>query len=226
MTSSPLLTSVAELVVTTRPMFQVGCASACCGVTSASSARLQPRNGPPLAVTMRRATSAAEPPRRHCASAECSESTGTIWPGFASAVTMSPPTMSDSLFASASVLPAASAARVGRRPMEPVMPLSTTSAGRPASSVAASGPTRTSGSGALSASPAAAARVCARAPPTPARPGPVASEAAAASPPERSSPALSWRAAASAARTSSALPSATATTSTPRSTACRARRSS
>ena len=37
-TSRPLLTSVAELMVTTGPMSQVGCASACSGVTSASSA--------------------------------------------------------------------------------------------------------------------------------------------------------------------------------------------
>ena len=36
-TSSPLLTSVAELIVTTGPMSHVGCASASLGVTSASS---------------------------------------------------------------------------------------------------------------------------------------------------------------------------------------------
>ena len=38
-TSRPLLTRVAELIVTTGPMSQVGCASACSGVTSASSSR-------------------------------------------------------------------------------------------------------------------------------------------------------------------------------------------
>ena len=48
--------------------------------------------------------------------------------------------MSDSLFANASVLPASSAASVGRSPMEPVMPLSTTSQARPAIAVEASGP--------------------------------------------------------------------------------------
>ena len=42
-----------------------------------------------------------------------------------------------SLLASASVLPASSAARVGRSPTAPVMPLSTTSQGRPAASVEA-----------------------------------------------------------------------------------------
>ncbi len=56
--SSPLLTRVAELIVMTGPMFQVGCASACSGVTPASSARLRCRNGPPLAVSTSRLTSA------------------------------------------------------------------------------------------------------------------------------------------------------------------------
>ena len=83
-------------------------------------------------------------PRRHCASAECSESTGTSWPGVAVRVTSGPPATSDSLLASASVEPAASAARVGARPREPSMALSTTSAPEPASSAAASGPARTS----------------------------------------------------------------------------------
>ena len=48
--------------------------------------------------------------------------------------------ISDSLLASASVLPASSAASVGRSPTAPVMPLSTTSHGRPAASVEASSP--------------------------------------------------------------------------------------
>lgn len=141
MTSSPLLTSVAEFVVMTRPIEKLGCARACSGVTSASSARDRPRNGPPLAVTTSRRTSSAVPPRRHWAIAECSLSTGTIWPGAASALTSGPPMMSDSLLASASVVPARSAASVGSRPMAPVMPLTTTSASRAASVVLASGPT-------------------------------------------------------------------------------------
>ena len=90
MTSSPLLTSVAEFVVMTRPIAKFGWASACSGVTSASSARVRPRNGPPLAVTTSRRTSSARPPRRHWAMAECSLSTGTIWPGAASALTSGP----------------------------------------------------------------------------------------------------------------------------------------
>lgn len=144
-TSRLLLTIVAELIVTTGPIAQVGCASACSEVTSCSESRLRPRNGPPLAVTTRRRTSSARPPRSACARAECSESTGTIWPGPATALTSGPPATSDSLLASASVEPACRAARVGRRPIEPVMPLSTTSVGRAAASVAASGPTRTFG---------------------------------------------------------------------------------
>ena len=54
-------------------------------VTSASSSAARPRNGPPLAVSTSRATSPRAPPRRHWASAECSESTGTSCPGAAAA---------------------------------------------------------------------------------------------------------------------------------------------
>ena len=61
MTSRPLLTRVAELVVTTRPMSHVGCASASAGVTSPSEARERPRNGPPDAVSTSRRTSARVP---------------------------------------------------------------------------------------------------------------------------------------------------------------------
>ena len=162
MTSSPLLTSVAEFVVMTRPMEKFGWARACCGVTSARSARLRPRNGPPLAVTTRRRTSSARPPRRLCAMALCSESTGTIWSGAAAALTSGPPMMSDSLFASASTDPASRAARVGRRPIDPVIPLSTTSAPHPAAIVAASAPTTTSVTDAGRPACAAAAAIAAR----------------------------------------------------------------
>ena len=56
-TSRLLFTIVAELIVTTGPIAQVGCASAWSGVTSCSESRLRPRNGPPLAVTTSRRTS-------------------------------------------------------------------------------------------------------------------------------------------------------------------------
>ena len=131
----------------TGPMFQVGWASACSGVTSSSSARLRCRNGPPLAVTTSRRTSSARPPRRHWASAECSESTGTIWPGAARPATSGPPMISDSLLARASTRPASMAASVAASPTAPVTPFSTTSHGHAATSAIASGPARILGSG-------------------------------------------------------------------------------
>ncbi len=130
----------------TGPMFQVGCASACSGVTSASSSRLRCRNGPPLAVSTSRRTSSARPPRRHWAIAECSESTGTIWPGAARPATSCPPMISDSLLASASTRPASMAASVAASPTAPVTAFSTTSQGQAATSATASGPARTFGS--------------------------------------------------------------------------------
>ena len=68
-TSSPLLTSVAELVVMTGPIAKLGWASAWSAVTSASSSRVRPRNGPPLAVTTSRRPPRRVPPRRHWAMA-------------------------------------------------------------------------------------------------------------------------------------------------------------
>ena len=114
-------------------------------MTCSSSARLRCRNGPPLAVSTSLATSPADPPRRHCAIAECSESTGTIWPGRARPATSGPPVISDSLFASASTRPARSAARVAARPLNPVTALSTTSQGQAAASATPSGPASTFG---------------------------------------------------------------------------------
>ena len=56
------MTRVAELMVITGPIDQVGWAIAAATVTSASSARVLPRNGPPDAVTTSLATSPASPP--------------------------------------------------------------------------------------------------------------------------------------------------------------------
>jgi hypothetical protein len=155
---SPLLTRLAELIVMTGPMSQVGWAIACSGVTSAISARVRPRNGPPEAVTISLRTSERSPPISAWKSAECSESTGTIWPGLAIALTSGPPTISDSLLARMSTRPASRAASVGRSPMEPVMPLSTEWQGSAAASVAAPGPARIRGSGAAPSTAASAAR--------------------------------------------------------------------
>ena len=61
MSSRPLLTSDAEFSVFIGPMFQVGWAPACSGVTLSRSAADQPRNGPPEAVSTSLATSSALP---------------------------------------------------------------------------------------------------------------------------------------------------------------------
>ena len=57
MSSRPLFTSDAEFSVFIGPMFQVGWAPACSGVTLSRSAADQPRNGPPEAVSTSLATS-------------------------------------------------------------------------------------------------------------------------------------------------------------------------
>src|SRR5262249_25854181 len=86
-----------------------------------------------------RATSDVRPARKHCQIAECSESTGTISPPPATRAfaTTGPAAMRLSLFASASRLPAVSAASVAGRPAKPTTAFSTTSAS--ASSASASG---------------------------------------------------------------------------------------
>ena len=89
-----------------------------------------------------RPTSVARPARRHCQIAECSESTGTISPPPAARAlaTTGPAAIRLSLLASASRLPASSAASVAGRPAKPTTALSTTSAsGCAASSASTSG---------------------------------------------------------------------------------------
>ena len=122
MTSRPLFISVAESMVILPPIDQVGWRSASSTVTSSSSARVRPRNGPPEAVSTssRRSCRARSPASSWC-SAECSESTGRICAPVASAscMTSSPPTTSDSLLASARSIPSPSVATVGPRPALP-----------------------------------------------------------------------------------------------------------
>ena len=159
MSSSPLLMRVEELMVTTGPMSQVGCLRAAAALIPVSSARLRPRKGPPEAVRTSRRTSLRplrtglvspfswRPLARAWAMAECSESTGTIWPGRVSAWrTRAPPTTRDSLLARARRAPLARAASVGSSPTEPVMPLTTVSPAPSSAAwtavVAASGPVR------------------------------------------------------------------------------------
>ena len=107
-------------------------------MTLRSWSLVRPRNGPPLAVSTMRATSDARPPRRHCHTAECSESTGTISPPPAARAlaTTGPAAIRLSLFASASRLPARSDASVAGRPAKPTTAFNTTSASGCAASVA------------------------------------------------------------------------------------------
>src|SRR3954447_6698154 len=128
--SRPLFISVAESIVILPPMSQVGWRSASATVTSSSSARERPRNGPPLAVSTSLVTLPGRSPAISWASAECSESTGTICAPVASAscMTSSPPTTRDSLLASARSMPSPSVATVGPRPAEPTSALRTRSA--------------------------------------------------------------------------------------------------
>jgi len=136
---------VDESTVILGPIDQVGWAKASATVTAARSERLRPRNGPPLAVSTRRATSPAEPLRRHWWMAQCSESTGRISaPGVRrTPATAGAPAISDSLLARASRFPAPRAARVTGSPANPTTPLTTTSACEP-SDARASAPARSS----------------------------------------------------------------------------------
>ena len=106
--------------------------------------RVYPRKGPPEAVRISRSISASVPLANAWARAECSESTGTIGVsnGEAStaARTSGPPAIRDSLFARATRYPALRAVSVGSKPIDPVMPLSTTSAGCAAASTLARSP--------------------------------------------------------------------------------------
>ena len=133
MTSNALLTNVAESIVIFGPIRHVGCASASSAVTDASCAASRPRNGPPLAVRTRRSTTSIRSPTRHCQIAECSLSTGRSRSSgsppmsSSSAATRCPPVTRVSLFASATRLPARSAASTAGRAVMPVVATTTMS---------------------------------------------------------------------------------------------------
>src|SRR5262245_22243785 len=124
-------------------MRQVGCASACSGVTSSSSARVRPRNGPPEPVSTSVSTCSGPRPSRHWKSAECSLSTGRIRPRPRSLASRasSPAATRLSLFASARSMPCSSAQRVAWTPAKPTTALSTTSGWARSSSPVRSPPT-------------------------------------------------------------------------------------
>src|SRR5213082_3308588 len=128
-TSSALLTRVAESTVIFFPIFHVGWRSASSTVAPATRSGVQVRNGPPDAVRINRASSADRRPVRHCSTALCSESIGTISPPPSRAVrvTSSPAITSVSLLASATRLPALRAASVASSPAAPTIAFTTIS---------------------------------------------------------------------------------------------------
>src|SRR3954452_4550125 len=130
MSSRPLFISVAESIVILPPMSHVGWRSACSTVTSSSSARTRPRNGPPEAVSTSLTTVPVRSPASSWNNAECSESTGRTCAPVASAscMTSSPPTTSDSLLASARSIPSPRVATVGPSPALPTSAFRTRSA--------------------------------------------------------------------------------------------------
>ena len=127
MTSSALLTSVAESTVIFFPIVHVGCLSASATVARETRSGSQVRNGPPDAVRMSRASSVGRRPATHWRTALCSESTGTISPppSRAAWATSSPAITNVSLLASATRLPARNAASVASSPAAPTMPFTT-----------------------------------------------------------------------------------------------------
>ena len=129
MTSSPLFISVAESIVIFRPISQLGCLRHRCNVTPANSSALQPRNGPPEAVSNSRLIAEGCSPARHWAIALCSLSTGTTATRFflANSITSAPAATNVSLLAMAKVFPALMQAIEGASPANPTSALRTTS---------------------------------------------------------------------------------------------------
>ena len=123
-------------------MLQLGWLVASATVALWRSSGAQSRKAPPLAVSwmrrrpgvgwpvLRRAVSAQGVPCRHWKMAECSESAGSRRePLFSSSgSTTGPAAIKVSLLARARSLPARTAARVGRRPAQPTIPVTTRSA--------------------------------------------------------------------------------------------------
>ena len=127
--SRPLFIMVALSTEILAPMLQLGCFTACSGVTSSSSRRAFPRKGPPEPVSRIFLSSPFFLPIRHWKMAECSESTGTISAPFSSAraITMSPAQTRVSLLARAMRFLWSIAAKVGRRPTAPETAVTTQS---------------------------------------------------------------------------------------------------
>ena len=136
MTSSPLLKSVAESIVTFLPMFHTGCFNASSALTFASWLVGTSLSAPPLAVSTRLLTHFLSSPLKHEKIAECSVSRGKIFPPyfFSRALRCLPAQTMVSLFAIASVPPLLSVATAAQSPAIPETADTTMSAGMLASS--------------------------------------------------------------------------------------------
>src|SRR5688572_15025065 len=128
--SSPLFIMVAESTDIFRPIFQLGCAQACSGVTESNDSKGAVLKGPPEAVShiLLMAFFCAPAPLSlkqgaHCQIALCSLSIGNRVALFLRTVSINncPDITSDSLFASRTRLPARAAARVGSKPAAPTI---------------------------------------------------------------------------------------------------------
>ena len=123
MTSSPLLTRVAESIVILCPIDQFGCFNASSSCTCANCCLVRPRNGPPDAVISSLLMRSLFSPCIDWNIALCSLSTGRIDTPIlaASGIMICPAVTSVSLFASAISLPFLIAAIVGRMPIIPTI---------------------------------------------------------------------------------------------------------
>src|SRR5712691_10380151 len=137
MSSSPLFISVAESTVTFGPIDHRGWLRACSTVTWSRSRAGWAQNGPPLAVMISRRTLSRSSPQRHCQIALCSLSIGRMpifsgsapcaRPALAAFMMRAPAITSTSFVASATSLPAFSAAIVGASARAPGMATTTRS---------------------------------------------------------------------------------------------------
>ena len=139
MTSSPLFISVAESIVTLAPMLQLGWRSASSGVTAVEVA-LAPQERPAGGRQHDAADLAPGRVPRAAGRARCARCPPAGWRRPAArtaAVIAAPAATSDSLLASATILPARAASQVGRMPAAPTIAESTTSASASAAARAA-----------------------------------------------------------------------------------------
>ena len=133
---------VAESMLIFAPMSQLGCATACAGVTPRISSSEKDLNGPPLAVRVILRTWSILPPDRHWNIALCSLSTGNnAAPDRRTAAIINAPAETNaSLLAKATVLPASIAAIVEGNPAQPTIEAIVQSTLRLAASTSASAP--------------------------------------------------------------------------------------